>query len=173
METFNDILDADRLTVFDGAMGSVLYSKGVYINRSYDELNLTNPDLVREIHAEYVRAGAEIIETNSFGATRHNLQQFGLEGNLRLINVAAARLAREAAADRALVAGAVGPLGLRIEPYGPTSFDEAKIYSKNRSPRCLTAELTCSYSKPSLTFRRCGQAIAPSARRAICPSSRR
>ncbi len=132
METFRDLLADDRLTVFDGAMGSMLYSKGVYINRSYDELSLTNPDLVREVHADYVRAGAEVIETNSFGATRHNLQQFGLEGNLRLMNIAAARLAREAAGDRALVAGAVGPLGLRIEPYGPTSFDEAKEMFKEQ-----------------------------------------
>src|SRR5829696_7814328 len=126
MENFKELLQTDDVHVFDGAMGTMLYSKGVYINRSYDELNLTNPDLVREVHEEYVRAGADIIETNTFGATAHKLQQYGLEGSLRLINIAAARIAREAAGDRALVAGAVGPLGLRIEPYGPTSFDEAK-----------------------------------------------
>ncbi len=126
MENFRSLLDSDDVHVFDGAMGTMLYAKGVYINRSYDELNLTNPDLVREVHEEYVRAGADIIETNTFGATAHKLQQYGLEGSLRLINIAAARIAREAAGDRALVAGAVGPLGLRIEPYGPTSFDEAK-----------------------------------------------
>ncbi|MDQ3584508.1 MAG: bifunctional homocysteine S-methyltransferase/methylenetetrahydrofolate reductase [Acidobacteriota bacterium] len=132
MENFRDILASDQITVFDGAMGTMLYAKGVYINRSYDELNLTNPDLVREVHEEYVRAGAEVIETNTFGATAPHLQQFGLEGNLRLINVAAARLAREAAGERAYVAGAVGPLGLRIEPYGPTSFDEAKDLFKGQ-----------------------------------------
>lgn len=132
MESFKELLLSDRVTIFDGAMGSMLYSKGVYINRSYDELNLTNADLVREIHGEYVRAGAEVIETNSFGATRHKLQQFGLEGSLRLINIAAACLAREGAANRALVAGAIGPLGLRIEPYGPTSFDEAKEMFKEQ-----------------------------------------
>jgi methionine synthase I (cobalamin-dependent)/5,10-methylenetetrahydrofolate reductase len=126
MENFRSLLETDDVHVFDGAMGTMLYAKGVYINRSYDELNLTNPDLVREVHEEYVRAGADIIETNTFGATAHKLQQYGLEGSLRLINIAAARIAREAAVDRALVAGAVGPLGLRIEPYGPTSFDEAK-----------------------------------------------
>ncbi|HWT03394.1 MAG TPA: bifunctional homocysteine S-methyltransferase/methylenetetrahydrofolate reductase [Pyrinomonadaceae bacterium] len=126
MENFRELLQSDGVHVFDGAMGTMLYAKGVYINRSYDELNLTNPDLVREVHEEYVRAGADIIETNTFGATAHKLQQYGLEGSLRLINIAAARIAREAAGDRALVAGAVGPLGLRIEPYGPTSFDEAK-----------------------------------------------
>ncbi|HYG82211.1 MAG TPA: bifunctional homocysteine S-methyltransferase/methylenetetrahydrofolate reductase [Pyrinomonadaceae bacterium] len=126
MENFRDLLQTDDVHVFDGAMGTMLYAKGVYINRSYDELNLTNPDLVREVHEEYVRAGADIIETNTFGATAHKLQQYGLEGSLRLINIAAARIAREAAGDRCYVAGAVGPLGLRIEPYGPTSFDEAK-----------------------------------------------
>ncbi len=132
MENFRNIIESDHITVFDGAMGTLLYAKGVYINRSYDELNLTNPDLVREVHEEYVRAGAEVIETNTFGATAHNLQQYGLEGKLRLINVAAARLAREAAGDQSYVAGAVGPLGLRIEPYGPTSFDEAKDLFKEQ-----------------------------------------
>src|ERR671916_1304490 len=126
MENFRNLLESDGVHVFDGAMGTMLYEKGVYINRSYDELNLTNPDLVREVHQAYVRAGAEVIETNTFGASANKLQQYGLEGSMRLINVAAARLAREAAGDRAFVAGAIGPLGLRIEPYGPTSFEEAK-----------------------------------------------
>src|SRR2546421_6661522 len=132
METFRNLLESDDVHVFDGAMGALLYTKRVYINRSYDELNLTNPDLVREVHEEYVRAGAEIIETNTFTATAHKLQQYGLEGRLRLINIAAARIAREAAGERCYVAGAVGPLGLRIEPYGPTSFDEAKEMFKDQ-----------------------------------------
>ena len=126
MEPFRDILELDRIHVFDGAMGTMLYSKGIYINRSYDELNLVAPDLVRDVHTEYVRAGADIIETNTYSATANKLQPYGLEGSLREINIAAARIAREAAGNRAYVAGAVGPLGLRIEPYGPTSFDEAK-----------------------------------------------
>ncbi|HEV8188522.1 MAG TPA: bifunctional homocysteine S-methyltransferase/methylenetetrahydrofolate reductase, partial [Pyrinomonadaceae bacterium] len=92
----------------------------------YDELNLSAPDLVREIHTEYIRAGADIIETNTFGATAPKLQQYGLEGNLHEINAVAAKVAREAAGERAYVAGAIGPLGLRIEPYGPTSFAEAR-----------------------------------------------
>ncbi len=132
MENFKELLQSDHITVFDGAMGTMLYAKGVYINRSYDELNLTNPDLVREVHAEYVRAGAEVIETNTFGATAPHLQQYGLEASVRDINITAARLAREAAAGRSYVAGAVGPLGLRIEPYGPTSFDEAKDLFKEQ-----------------------------------------
>ena len=132
MDNIRDILEGDSIHVFDGAMGTMLYAKGVYINRSYDELNLTNADLVREVHAEYVRAGADIIETNTFGATAPKLQQYGLESSLRDINIAAARLAREAACDRCYVAGAVGPLGLRIEPYGPTSFEEAKDLFKEQ-----------------------------------------
>src|SRR6202162_720019 len=126
MPNFRDVLDSDSLQIFDGAMGTMLYSKGIYINRSYDELNLVAPDLVREVHAEYVRAGADIIETNTYSATPHKLQPYGLEASLREINIKAAQIAREAAGPRVFVAGAVGPLGLRIEPYGPTSFDEAK-----------------------------------------------
>src|SRR5436305_1722392 len=126
MHNFRDLIESDRAYMFDGAMGTMLYSKGIYINRSYDELNLVAADLVREVHTEYVRAGADIIETNTFGATSNKLQPYGLEGSLREINIRAAQIAREAAGERCYVAGAVGPLGLRIEPYGPTSFDEAK-----------------------------------------------
>ena len=137
MEDIRNIIESDEVLVFDGAMGTMLYSKGVYINRSYDELNLTSPDLVREVHSEYVRAGADILETNTYGASAHKLQQYGLEGSLRLINVAAARLAREAAGEHAYVAGAIGPLGLRIEPYGPTSFEEAKEMFKEQAGALL------------------------------------
>ena len=126
MKNFRDLLKTDSVYVFDGAMGTRLYDKGIYINRSYDELNIAAPDLVREAHQEYIDAGADIIETNSFGATRNLLQAYGLESKLHEINAAAARIAREAAGDKVFVAGAIGPLGLRIEPYGPTSFDEAK-----------------------------------------------
>jgi homocysteine S-methyltransferase len=126
MPDFRQLLDSDVSHIFDGAMGTMLYSKGIYINRSYDELNLVAADLVREVHAEYIRAGADIIETNTFGANLNKLQPYGLEGSLREINIKAAQIAREAAGDSVYVAGAVGPLGLRIEPYGPTSFDEAK-----------------------------------------------
>src|ERR1700687_5030600 len=137
MESFRTLLDGDGIHVFDGAMGTMLYERGVYINRCYDELNLTTPDLVRGIHEDYVRAGADIIETNTFGATSPKLSQYGLEGSLRNINISAARLAREAAADRAHVAGAIGPLGLRIEPLGPTSFDEAKELFREQAAALL------------------------------------
>lgn len=137
MKPFRELLESDGIHVVDGAMGTMLYAKGVYINRCYDELNISNPDLVREIHTEYIRAGADIIETNTFGATAHKLQQYGLEANLHEINASAARVAREAAGDKAYVAGAIGPLGLRIEPYGPTSFEEAKELFKAQAVALL------------------------------------
>lgn len=120
------IVDPDELVICDGAMGTMLYSRGVFINQCYDELNLRAPEMVRGVHEAYVRAGAELLETNSFGANRAKLAQYGLEQQVEAINVAAARVARQAAGDDVLVAGAVGPLGVRLEPYGPTGRDEAR-----------------------------------------------
>jgi methionine synthase I (cobalamin-dependent)/5,10-methylenetetrahydrofolate reductase len=119
------LLDPERVIVFDGAMGTMLYAKGVFINQCYDELNLKSPDLVREVHAAYAKSGAEVLETNTFGANRVKLAQYGLESQVKEINGSAARIAREVAGDDHLVAGAIGPLGVRIEPYGPTSVDDA------------------------------------------------
>ncbi|HEX7243424.1 MAG TPA: bifunctional homocysteine S-methyltransferase/methylenetetrahydrofolate reductase [Longimicrobiaceae bacterium] len=126
MADFRELLADGRPHLFDGAMGTMLYARGVYINRSYDELNLVQPDLVRDVHRAYVRAGAEVLETNSYGANRLKLAKYGLEDRLADINRRAAEIARSAAGERACVAGAVGPLGLRIEPYGPTSAAEAR-----------------------------------------------
>ena len=120
------LLDPQEVVVVDGAMGTQLYAKGVFINQCYDELNLRAPDLVREVHRSYVKAGAEIIETNTFGASRTKLTPYGLEAQTHEINRIAAAIAREEAGDNVLVAGAVGPLGVRLEPYGPTSLDEAR-----------------------------------------------
>ncbi len=124
-EEFRDRLSR-RVLVADGAMGTMLYSRGVFINRSFDELNVVQPDLVRQIHQEYVKAGAEILETNTFGGNRPRLAAFGIAEKVKDINRAAVRLAREAAGGGPFVAGAVGPLGVRIEPLGPTSFAEAR-----------------------------------------------
>lgn len=111
----------------DGAMGTLLYSKGIFINRCYDELNLSQPDLIRQIHHDYYQAGADIVETNTFGANSFRLARHGLVDKVRDINLAGAQLAREAAkAFSGWVAGSVGPLGVRIEPLGKTSFDEAR-----------------------------------------------
>src|SRR5437764_2102590 len=117
---------AKRVMVADGAMGTVLYSKGVFINRCYDELNLSAADMVRQIHQDYVKAGAEILESNTYGANRLRLAGFGLLEKLKEINQAGVRLAREAARDKAFVAAAVGPLGSHIEPLGPISFAETR-----------------------------------------------
>ena len=111
----------------DGAMGTLLYAKGIFINRSYDELNLSQPELIRGIHHDYLQAGAEIIETNTFGANSFRLARHSLVDKVLDINRAGARLAREAAKSFDVwVAGSVGPLGTRIEPLGKTSFQEAR-----------------------------------------------
>ncbi len=111
----------------DGATGTLLYAKGIFINRCYDELNVSQPDLIRQLHHEYLQAGAEIIETNTFGGNSFRLGRHSLENQVREINLAGVRLAREAAKSFDVwVAGSVGPLGVRIEPLGKTSFEEAR-----------------------------------------------
>ena len=116
----------ESIVVADGAMGTMLYGKGVFINRCFDELNLSSPQMVKEVHQEYVKAGAEILETNTFGGNRIRLTAFGFGEKLKAINEAGVRLAREAGGDKAFVAGAIGPLGVPIEPLGPISFAEAR-----------------------------------------------
>ena len=125
MKSFRERLQQDVI-VFDGGVGTSLYEKGVFINTCFDELNLTNPDIVGTVHRDYVNAGADVIETNTFGANLFKLAPFGLEGKVYEIAAAGARLAKKVAQDRALVAGSVGPLGVQIEPLGKLSFDEAK-----------------------------------------------
>ena len=115
-----------RIVVCDGAMGTLLYAKGISLNRCFDELNLTMPHLVKEVHLGYVKAGADVVESNTFGATRLRLQKSDLGDKVREINLAGVRLAREVAGDDLYVAGSVGPLGLRLEPLGPTSLAEAR-----------------------------------------------
>lgn len=116
----------NNLVLFDGAIGTELYNKGVFINSCYDELNLTRPNLIQELHKSYIEAGADVIETNTFGANRPKLQKFGLEDKVYDINFKGAQLAREIAGDEIYVAGAIGPLKERLEPWGPLSEDEAR-----------------------------------------------
>src|SRR2546429_7800891 len=124
---------SERVLVCDGAMGTMLYAKGVFINKSFDALNVTQPDLVAEVHQEYVRAGADIVETNTFGANRIKLGSFGLAERLHAINEQGAKIARHAAREQAYVAGAIGPLGIRIEPWGKTGVDEAREYFREQA----------------------------------------
>ncbi len=146
MNQFHAFIEEDRVRVLDGAMGTMLYNKGVYINRCFDELNLSSPDLVLEVHREYVKAGAEILETNTYGASRLKLAQQGLDEKLAEINVAAAKLARKAASEgrnESFIAGAISPLGVRIEPYGPTSVDEAMNLFKEQALALLEGGVDC------------------------------
>lgn len=120
------------MLVCDGAMGTALYAQGVFINRCFDMLNLQEPDTVSAVHQAYARVGADVLETNTFGANRIKLRAFGLADQLTDINVAGARLARAAARDQAYVAGAIGPLGVRIEPWGRMAVDEAEGYFREQ-----------------------------------------
>src|SRR5579871_65532 len=115
-----------RALVADGGMGTMLYAKRAYVHRCYEEMNLSLPAMVRDVHQAYLRAGAEIIETNTFGANRTRLDHFGFGAKVRAINHAGVRIAREAARDQAFVAGSVGPLGARLTPLGSVRPEEAR-----------------------------------------------
>ncbi|HXF96406.1 MAG TPA: bifunctional homocysteine S-methyltransferase/methylenetetrahydrofolate reductase [Gemmatimonadales bacterium] len=132
MPTLRALLDDGRVHVFDGAMGTMLYARGFFLNVCYDELSLKQPKLVREVHEAYVRAGAEILETNTFGANPIKLGSFGLADDTEKINRAAAELARQAAGAGVSVVGAIGPLGIRIEPFGPTAREEARAFFRRQ-----------------------------------------
>ncbi|RME76884.1 MAG: bifunctional homocysteine S-methyltransferase/methylenetetrahydrofolate reductase, partial [Planctomycetota bacterium] len=114
------------IIIFDGGMGTSIYTKGIYINRCFDHLNLTDSDMILEIHREYIEAGAEAIETNTFGANRIQLGEFNLADKVYEINYEGAKIAREAGGEHIFVAGAIGPLGIKIEPWGEMSVEEAR-----------------------------------------------
>jgi len=141
MPTLRDLIADGRVHVLDGAMGTMLYSRGVFVNVSYDELNLSQPALVREVHEAYVQAGAEILETNTFGANPIKLSSHGLDDQTEEINRAAVTLARSAGRNRALVVGAIGPLGIRLEPWGPTARSEAIAFFSRQARGLLEGEV--------------------------------
>jgi methionine synthase I (cobalamin-dependent)/5,10-methylenetetrahydrofolate reductase len=126
-----------RVLICDGAMGTMLYTKGVFISRCFDELNISNPQLVLEVHADYVAAGADILETNTFGANRTKLMTHGLAEQARQINLQGVRIAREVAGPDVFVAGAIGPLGIRIEPWGKTAIGEAQVIFREQAQALL------------------------------------
>lgn len=118
----------DRVLVCDGAMGSMLYARGVFVNQSFEALNLTRPELVVEVHRKYVDAGADVIETNTFGANQLKLAEFGLGDQFAQINVAGVRLARQAVGVGGYVAGAIGPLGVKVGDGGTTPVETAELH---------------------------------------------
>ena len=134
--TFLEALD-DRVLVCDGAMGSVLYDRGVFVNQSFDALNLTRPELVVEVHRAYVEAGADVIETNTFGANRMKLAGFGLVEQCAQINIAGARLARQAVGPAGYVAGALGPLGVTVGDGGTTTVETAESHFAEQAAALL------------------------------------
>ncbi|MEE9133861.1 MAG: bifunctional homocysteine S-methyltransferase/methylenetetrahydrofolate reductase [Gemmatimonadota bacterium] len=133
MPDFRALIDNGSAHLFDGAIGTELYQRGIFINVCFDELNLKRPELVREVHGAYREAGAESLETNTFGANRVRLDHFGLGDRIHDINRAGAELAREVAGDELYVAGSLGPLGIRIEPYGPTAREEARAFFREQA----------------------------------------
>ncbi|MEN8143514.1 MAG: bifunctional homocysteine S-methyltransferase/methylenetetrahydrofolate reductase [Gemmatimonadota bacterium] len=126
MPDFRSVLASGQAILFDGAMGTEIYRRGVFVNVCFDDLCRSSPELIREIHEAYRSAGAQVLETNSFGANRLKLRAHGLDSQVRELNEAAARLARDVAGDELFVAGSIGPLGVRLEPFGPTSKQEAR-----------------------------------------------
>jgi methionine synthase / methylenetetrahydrofolate reductase(NADPH) len=152
--------------VCDGAMGTMLYGKGIFINRCFESLNLSQPDLVTGVHREYLAAGADVVETNTFGASRVKLRGFGLGDQVHAINLAGARLAREVAGEAAYVAGAIGPLGVRIEPWGKTGVDEAREYFREQAAALVEGGVDLLILE---TFRDWNEAAAAvDAARAVC-----
>lgn len=126
-----------RVILFDGAMGTMLYSRGIFINQCFDNINLSNPRLIKEVHTAYANAGADVLQTNTFGANRFKLTKHGLTDSLEAINYQGAKLARDVAGERLYVAGSIGPLGVKIEPWGKLSREEARQAFKEQAEALL------------------------------------
>ncbi|WP_243317588.1 bifunctional homocysteine S-methyltransferase/methylenetetrahydrofolate reductase [Geothrix paludis] len=140
--TFRQALDEGECFLFDGSTASALHDRGITLQRSFEECNLKTPDLLLAIHGEFLAAGAQVLTTNTWGANRLKLAARGLEGQLDAINREGVALAKQAIAQqqaRAWVAGCIGPLGVRIEPWGPTSFDEARALFREQAEALIEA----------------------------------
>lgn len=135
--SFRDSLRNGDCILLGGSTGTLLYEKGIFINRSFEEVNLSQPELVLQIHSDFINSGAQIISTNTWGANSLKLKSFGLESKMAELNIAGAKIARKAAQTQCWVAGNIGPLGVRIEPWGPTSLDEAKGVFKEQASALL------------------------------------
>jgi homocysteine S-methyltransferase len=133
-----------RSALFDGAIGTELYNRGLFINRNYEEANLVSPGLVSDIHRDYRNAGAEILTTNSWGASRPRLRQFGLEERVGEINLQAARLAKDVAGKDLRVAGSIGPLGQHIEAIGSMSFGQARAHFREQAGALVEGGVDCA-----------------------------
>jgi len=156
----------DTVMLFDGAIGTMFYSHGIFINRCYDELNLSRPDLVKDIHSAYVEAGSDCIETNTFGANRVKLGPHGLKEKLFDINYAGAQLAREVAGPDVLAAGSIGPLGVKIAPWGTMPKEEAKAAFKEQAEALKKGDVDLFILETFTSLTEIEQAIA--AVREIC-----
>jgi methionine synthase I (cobalamin-dependent)/5,10-methylenetetrahydrofolate reductase len=168
VKPFLEALD-DRVLVCDGAMGTMLYGKGIFINRCFESLNQSHPDLVVDVHCAYLKAGADVVETNTFGANRMKLRAFGLGDQVREINLAGAVLARKAVdkfKGEAYVAGAIGPLGVRVEPWGKTGVDEAEAMFRDQAQALVDGKVDLFILETFRDLNEIGAAIA--AVRSVC-----
>jgi homocysteine S-methyltransferase len=123
---FLDLLEGDGVVVFDGGMGTEIYRRGIYINRCFDELNLSSPNLILEIHKDYINSGSDVIQTNTYGSNLYKLKTHGFSDKVHTINYHGAKLAKQASGTSALVAGSIGPLGVKLAPWGNVSLEDAK-----------------------------------------------
>jgi homocysteine S-methyltransferase len=173
MKDFRNAVTDDRVYVFDGAMGTMLYQRGVYINRCYDELNLAGRDLVLAVQREYVKAGADIIETNTYGANRIKLSGYGLEDKAYEINHAGARIARDAAGEGLLSPEPLARLGFASNRTARTSAEEAQVIFREQAEALLEGGVDLLFSRPSPTPQKSNKRCSLFDRYRICRSSPR